>query len=156
MTSPTFGGHLNLKVLANLLYGPSYISLEYALSYWGLIPEKVEEVTSMTNKRNKIFETPVGIFSYRYLENTKFSIGIEWIPDDTGPFLIAAKEKAICDRVALVKSLEINEMEEFLESELRLDMDELTDLDIELVNEIQAVYRKKSVTALLDWLRANR
>lgn len=156
MTSPTLGGHLNLKVLANLIYGPSYISLEYALSYWGFIPEKVEEVTSMTNKRNKVFETPVGTFSYKYLENTKFSKGIEWIFDETGSFLIASREKAICDRIALVKLLAFNEIEEFLESELRLDMGELADLDIELVKEIQAAYRKKSVTAFYEWLRANR
>lgn len=156
VTSPTFGGYLNLKVLANLVYGPSYISLEYALSYWGLIPEKVEEVTSMTNKRNKVFETPVGTFSYKYLENTKFSKGIEWIFDETGSFLIASKEKAICDRIALVKLLAFDEIEDFLESELRLDMGELADLDIELVKEIQAAYRKKSVTAFYEWLRANR
>jgi len=46
------------ETLANLIYGPSYISLEYALAFYGLIPERVEEVTSVTNKRNKSFNTP--------------------------------------------------------------------------------------------------
>ena len=77
--SPKFGDPVNLKVLANLVYGPSYISLEYALSYWGLIPEKVEEITSMTNKRNKIFETPVGTFSYKFLHTSKFYTGIGFV-----------------------------------------------------------------------------
>jgi len=150
--SPEFGAPVNLRVLANLVYGPSYISLEYALSYWGLIPEKVEEITCMTNKRNKVFETPVGRFSYKYLENSKFSAGVERISDENGSFLIASKEKAICDRVALVKGIDAGDMDEFLEAELRLDMDELPGLDTELVREIARVYKKKSVTAFFKWL----
>ncbi len=150
--SPQLGTQINLKVLANLIYGPSYISLEYALSYWGLIPEKVEEITSMTNKRNKIFETQVGTFAYKYLENSKYSVGIDRIPGENGAFLIASKEKAICDRLALVKDLSIGGMAEFLEADLRLDMDELSSLNIELVRGIATVYRKKSVTAFFKWL----
>jgi hypothetical protein len=154
--SPEFGNPINLKVLANLVYGPSYISLEYALSYWGLIPEKVEEITSMTNKRNKVFETPVGTFSYKYLLNSKFSVGIERISEETGAFLIASKEKAICDRLALVKDLNVSEVPGFFEYDLRLDMDELPGLDIELVQEIAKVYKKQSVTAFFKWLSKNQ
>ncbi|MCK4761366.1 MAG: hypothetical protein KAW12_04140 [Candidatus Aminicenantes bacterium] len=151
--SPEFGAQIDLKVLANLIYGPSYISLEYALSYWGLIPEKVAEVTSMTNKRNKVFDTPLGFFSYKYLENSKFSTGIERISEASGAFLIAAKEKALCDRLALVKELETGDMAEFLEAEMRLDMTELDHFDVELVREISSKYRRKPVTAFFKWLR---
>jgi hypothetical protein len=154
--SPEFGRRINLRILANLVYGPSYISLEYALSYWGLIPEKVEEITSMTNKRNKVFETPVGRFSYKYLENSKFSPGIERVSEETGAFLIASREKAVCDRLALVKDLNEKEVGEYLESELRLDMDELPGLDIDLISKIECVYRKKSVTAFFKWLLRNQ
>ena len=154
--SPGFGNPINLKVLANLVYGPSYISLEYALSYWGLIPEKVEEITSMTNKRNKVFETPVGTFSYKYLHSSKFSVGIERISEETGAFLIASKEKALCDRLALVKDLNVSEIPGFFEYDLRLDMDELPGFDIELVKEIAKVYKKKSVTSFFKWLSQDR
>ena len=154
--SPEFGHPINLKVLANLVYGPSYISLEYALSYWGLIPEKVEEITSMTNKRNKVFETPVGTFSYKYLHSSKFSVGIERISEETGAFLIASKEKALCDRLALVKDLNVSEIPGFFEYDLRLDMDELPGFDIELVKEIAKVYKKKSVTSFFKWLSQDR
>jgi hypothetical protein len=154
--SPEFGNLINHKVLANLIYGPSYISLEYALSYRGLIPEKVEEITSMTNKRNKVFKTPVGTFSYKYLHNSIFSKGIERISDEDGAFLIASKEKAICDRLASVKDLEVDEMPEFFEHDLRLDMDVLPELDTELVREIEQVYKKKSVSAFYKWLIRNR
>ncbi|MEM1244661.1 MAG: hypothetical protein AAGG80_07595, partial [Pseudomonadota bacterium] len=52
------------EVLANLIYGPSAISLTYALSYYGLIPERVDVITSVTNKRHKSFATCIGEFSY--------------------------------------------------------------------------------------------
>lgn len=52
------------RVLASMLYGPSYISFEYALSAAGLIPERVEVITSacFRKNRNKIFRTPLGEF----------------------------------------------------------------------------------------------
>ena len=49
---------IQLEVLANLIYGPSYVSYEYALTYYGLIPERVFEVTSATTQKNKMFNTP--------------------------------------------------------------------------------------------------
>ncbi|HLP48224.1 MAG TPA: hypothetical protein VK469_19935 [Candidatus Kapabacteria bacterium] len=154
--SPDFGTPINIRSLANLIYGPSYISLEYALSYWGLIPEKVEEITCMTNKRNKVFQTPVGTFSYKYLENSKYSVGIERIPDETGAFLIASKEKAICDRLAMINDVNSKEMAVCLQEELRLDMDELSGLDIGLIQEIARVYKKKSITAFYKWMMKNQ
>jgi len=151
--SPEFGNPIDLKVLANLIYGPSYISMEYALSFWGLIPEKVEEITSMTNKRNKFFKTPLGSFSYKYLHNSKFSIGIERIAGEAGAFLIASKEKAICDRLVSIRDLDQQEIPEFLEYDLRLDVDEVLGLNIQLVNEIAQVYNKKSVKSFFNWLK---
>jgi len=70
-----YGGKLDKILLSNLIYGPSYVSFEYALSYWGLIPEKVEVVTAVTNKRKKRFQTPAGAFSYRYLNTRIFPVG---------------------------------------------------------------------------------
>src|ERR1700679_3766360 len=67
--------------LANLIYGPSCISMEYALSHHGLIPERVETITSVTPKRDKEFNTPIGRFTYRYLGSANYPHGIEqqWI-----------------------------------------------------------------------------
>ena len=92
------------EVLANLIYGPSCISLEYALSYHGLIPERVETLTSITPKRDKDFKTPLGQFTYRYLSLDKYPHGIEqvWL-NSTHPVLMASPEKAICDYVVLNK-----------------------------------------------------
>ena len=53
------------ELLANLIYGPSYVSLDYALQHYGLIPEQVHAVTSLTVSRAKRFQTPIGLFIYR-------------------------------------------------------------------------------------------
>ena len=55
----------SLEVLANLIYGPSAISLSYALAFYGMIPERVSTITSITPKRCKKFGTPVGLFFIR-------------------------------------------------------------------------------------------
>jgi predicted transcriptional regulator of viral defense system len=92
----------SLEVLANLVYGPSAISLSYALSYYGLIPERVSAITSITNKRRKEFLTPVGNFIYYYLHPKKYSVGIEIQSTSANrQFLIAAPEKALCDQISI-------------------------------------------------------
>ncbi len=63
----------SLELLANKIYGPSYVSLEWALQYHGLIPERVVEITSVTTKRSKCFETPLGRFSYHRLTGPVYS-----------------------------------------------------------------------------------
>ncbi len=63
------------EVLANMIYGPSYISFEYALAYYGLIPERVEEISSATLGKSKIFDTPAGKFSYMHVSTSYYSFG---------------------------------------------------------------------------------
>src|SRR5690606_20956683 len=63
-------------LIANHLWGPSYISFESALSYWGLIPERVYEVGSATMKLSRKFMTAKGRFIYRYLPWPYYSFGI--------------------------------------------------------------------------------
>lgn len=62
--------------VANMLYGPSYVSLEWALSFYGMIPERVHTVTSMTLGKNKEYHTPVGDFVYNKLPPQSYSVGI--------------------------------------------------------------------------------
>ena len=147
-----YGGKINKILLSNLIYGPSYVSYEYALSYWGLIPEKVEEVTAVTNKRKKRFETPVGVFSYRYLNSRIFSVGRVLMDDGECSYIIASKEKSICDKLSTVK--EINNGEDavtYLETDLRIDWEEIRDLDVKELKSIMTCYRSKSVSAFVNW-----
>ena len=93
-------GPWSREILANLVYGPSYISLDYALGYHGFIPERVVAVTSVTLSRSRRFETPVGLFTYRSLSCRKYSIGIDQHELDGGQhFLIAAPAKALADKI---------------------------------------------------------
>src|SRR5512139_134130 len=55
------------EILANMIYGPSCISLDFALHYHGLIPERVEAITSVTTGRSRRFTTPVGMFFYHQI-----------------------------------------------------------------------------------------
>jgi predicted transcriptional regulator of viral defense system len=137
------------EVLANLIYGPSCISLEYALAYYGLIPERVETITSVTPKRDKEFKTPLGQFSYRYLGSERYPHGIEqiWL-DNNHPILIASPEKALCDYVVLNKVTGISTIDgakEFLQSDLRIDQDNWKQFDPNTLRTLNKFYRSKNI-----------
>lgn len=151
-----YGGEINKKTIANLIYGPSYISLDYALSYWGLIPESVEEVTSVTNKRNKIYNTALGVFSYRYINNNRFYFGFNYIEEGNSSFFIASKEKAICDKIYFEKNLKVKEIEEYLDKNLRIDIEEVFYLDVEVLESITNNYRNKAVYSFYNWVKGNK
>lgn len=86
------------QIVANLLYGPSYLSLEYALSFYQLIPEKVEAFTSVTTQKNKLFQTPIGTFSYAHLSAQLYPLGVTLQKTaDHRSFLMATPEKALMD-----------------------------------------------------------
>lgn len=140
-------------VLAGLIYGPSYVSLEAALSHHGLIPEWVDEVTCISTKRPRLFKTPMGRFSYRTVSARVFLSGVALIKAEGGSYLLASPEKALCDRVALVRSLQAQrDVPALLADELRVDVENLAEFDAELVKEIARRYRRASVTALANWL----
>ena len=111
------------EVLANMIYGPSYISFEYALAYYGLIPERVEEIASATTGKSKLFTTPAGRFSYMHVSTSYYSFGFgQKLLGDERTFLIADPEKAVADRVIREKGgFSLRGMKEFLFDNLRID-----------------------------------
>lgn len=70
-------------LLAGSICGPSYISFEYALGHYGLIPEAVYTVTSATfeKKKKKKYETVFGTFTYRNVPSEAFPLGIRLIQE---------------------------------------------------------------------------
>ena len=82
--------------IANKLYEPSYISLETALSYYGIIPETVYEITSVTTKATRRFKVKDKIFSYRSLKKEVFT-GYSGHQQRGSTFLMAEPEKAFVD-----------------------------------------------------------
>jgi len=150
--SPEWGGRCDPVILANVVYGPSYVSLESALAYWGLIPEAVTAVTSMSTGRSKRFSTPVGEFIYRHIQPSAYVNGIVRRQIDTVPFLIASPEKALCDRTALAVTIRtIREIGPFLHEDLRIDETRLAEFDRDLFDTIARDYGSPAVRMLAAW-----
>ncbi len=145
----------SLEVLSNLIYGPSYISYEYALSYYNLIPETVTRVTSASCKRIKHFKTPVAEFVYYYISPQKYPAGITLKSiDQNTHFLIATKEKALADYLARLKPF-ANEEDLFLYliEGMRIDKESLFNFNSSLVKEIASSYQNKNVSLLCKILQ---
>lgn len=96
--------------IANKLYQPSYISLETALSYYGIIPETVYTVTSITTKATREFTTPLGTFSYQRVKPKVFQ-GYCAIKKEGNIVLLAEPAKALADYLHFVdlKLISLNE-----------------------------------------------
>jgi hypothetical protein len=122
--------------LAQYIYGPSYISLESALSYHQLIPETVYTITSVTSKRSKEFSTPFGVFSYQHLPLEGFYTEVSLITENGYSFFMAKPWKAICDYVFCYKK-EWTSLAP-LEQSLRISLGDLPllhNVEIALFNE---------------------
>lgn len=136
--------------VANALYTPSYVSFDYALSYYGMIPERVSEITSATSKNQKLFDTPVGRFSYKKVPIQAYSLGVDWIYDEEeGGRFIATPEKALCDKIRYdrgIGTLTQSAMISYLKYDLRIEIDK--DLDTELIYIIATAYRSKNLKTL--------
>jgi predicted transcriptional regulator of viral defense system len=90
-------GNPDQVFLANQLYGPSYVSLEFALNLYGLIPERVAEVTSISTKKTARFSNEFGEYSYQHIKPEAFR-GFRSVKDSNGfCSFIAEPEKAIVD-----------------------------------------------------------
>lgn len=139
--------------VANLLYGPSYVSLEWALSFYGMIPERVHTITSMTLSKNKEYVTPIGNFLYSSLSSDRYSIGIthKKSSDFIGSFLIASPEKALADTVfKTCKNLNKFELRQELLESKRIDIECLQKLNKPLLQNIAKFYHSKQVNYLAD------
>lgn len=149
---------LSLELIANHLYGPSYVSLQSALSYFGLIPERVYTMRSVTLKRARSFTNSLGVFEYITMPDNYYSIGIQQIiyPDNYS-FLIATAEKAIVDLIISTSGLRIQSeraMREYLFEDLRIDYDEYEHWNTEIVREcIENGRKKRELRFLLNVLQ---
>lgn len=146
---------ISRELIANHLYGPSYVSLESALSYYKLIPERVYHVRSVTVKRAKQFTTPLGFFDYKTVPDTYFSIGIHQEKTESeSVFMIASPEKALCDMIVLTSGLRLQSVKavrSYLEEDLRVDLSEKRVWSTEIIRQCIEVGKKKN--ALMQLLK---
>lgn len=139
---------LSMELIANHLYGPSYVSLESALSKHGLIPERVHSVRSITIKRSKEFNNNLGLFQYLQMPIEYYGIGIGYkIVDESYAYLIASPEKAICDMITTTSRLRLQSVkavQHFIEDDLRIDFTHYPKIDTSIISQCIELGRKKT------------
>jgi hypothetical protein len=148
--------HLTLPepfLLANHLNGPSYISMESALSHWNMIPEKVFEISSATINRSKIYDTSIGRFSYLHLPLPYYSFGQEQVTISKSQVaLVATPEKALCDKIIATSGLlfrSIIQLREWLMEDMRIEKDVLRSLKPRIIQGWLSNTPKKTALQLL-------
>ncbi|QLQ33464.1 MAG: hypothetical protein HZT40_19785 [Candidatus Thiothrix singaporensis] len=119
----------------------SCVSLDYALWHYGLIPETVVEVTSVTTRRSQKLKTGLGRFSYQHLPDALYPIGMQSVAVTGGGYcLLATPAKALCDRLVLTRNLRVHSaksMQQFLLDDMRFDSDEASQMDLAVIAAYQ-------------------
>lgn len=142
--------------LAPLILSPSYLSFEWALSYYGLIPEKVVAITSASLKvrKNKTYINFFGRFEYSDVSPEVFSEGLASLSDDEYTVRIATKEKAICDSLSKWRVVNsVKELKELLFEDKRIDEDEFKTCDFVLLLRLASLYKKTNLTLLSKFIK---
>ena len=151
-TDPSIPGYL----LAGSIYGPSYLSFEFALSYHGLIPEAVYAFTSATydKKKKKKFETAFGTFTYRDVPKKVYPLGVELVQEGDYSYWIASPEKALCD-VLYTKSpvANQNELRSLLFDDMRVDEEGFKNLKCEYIFLLEEKYGSTNIQKLSRLMR---
>ena len=150
------GKRLSNELIANHLYAPSYVSMSTALRYYGLIPEAVYVNQSMTVKHSRSFQTPIGNYDYKCISRGAFAVGVRTEHVADYAFLIASPEKALCDLIANSSKVNLRYMkdvENYLENDIRMDMEEFMKFDPRVLEEYIKVGKKSdSIVTLLKYL----
>lgn len=149
----------HLFVVANHLRGPSYISLDTALAHWGMIPERVQEISSITIMSTHQYDTPIGRFSYRHLDSPYYSFGIERIelaPNQVA--MVASREKAICDKIITTAGINLrsrSQVLDFLTDDLRIDETDLASLNTGLITSwLPDAPKRSSIEMLVNTINS--
>lgn len=145
-------------LLANHLLGPSYVSLETALSHWGLIPERVYEISSVTTRNSKIYKTAVGRFSYTHIPLPYYSFGIRRVELTKKQIaLVATPEKALCDKIITTSGIllrSLKQARELLMDDLRIEEQMLHNLNIKEISKwVADAPQKSSLNTLVKTLK---
>ena len=153
-TDPNTPGYL----LASSIYGPSYISFEYALSYYGLIPERVTTIACATfdKKKKKEYNTDFGIFTYRDIPNSAYPEEILLKEENNYSYQIATPEKALCDKLYTLSPLvSYSKLENMLFNDLRIDVELFSKLNVKKVSVLSKLYHSTNVKLLAKYMRRN-
>ena len=144
--------------LAGAVFGPSYLSFDYALSVYGLIPEAAYVYTSATfdKKKAKEYENHFGRFTYRDVPADAYPFGIVIKEENGYVYQMASPEKALCDKLyAMPPVTSQKEIERMLFEDLRIDPAEFAKLDANGILQIGDKYHCNNLKYLMKYLRRN-
>lgn len=143
--------HISGYLLAAFIYGPSYLSFEYALSFHNLIPEKVVSYTNATFNKNKskAYKNSFGLFLYRDIPKDAYPYFVNAYEQDTYAYFIASPEKAICDMLYILPSVKsIKELKSILFENLRIDVNEFRTLNFNHIIFLSEKYISNNIQFL--------
>ena len=148
-------------VLAQRIHGPSYISLETALSHHNWIPEAVHDIASACMDRAREFDTPLGHFSFTRIPQKVFYTEVIRIEKQEGrsepdfhvgeSFLMASPLKALADYV-YAHGLNWVSAGPIIKS-LRVDESSLASINLETIKRLIENYSSRRVRRFLEGLR---
>lgn len=152
------GASPDTRLMANHIYGPSYVSCLSALRHYGLVPERLFETESMCTKRSRSFDTHFGRFSYHSCSNPYFAIGISMQNEGSVQFLMASPEKALCDLMTVTPCLVFHSAKElfsYLDEDLRMDTDAMKEFDTGLLEACldAATVKPRNIAILIKLLK---
>lgn len=148
--------NVNPCFLASSILSPSYLSFDFALSYYGLIPERVVSITSASLglRKNKTFVNYFGRYEFSDIPSTAFSEGLTYIEDGEYMAKIATKEKAICDSLCKWRVVNsVKELKHLLFIDKRIDEEEFGSCDFVLMSRLASLYKKTNLDLLVRLIR---
>jgi len=137
--------------LSAYIYGPSYLSFEYALYYHGLIPEKVTVFTNATfnKRRSKKYKNNFGVFTYRDIPKSAYPFGIKAYLNNGYSYIISGPEKALCDRLYIASpQTSMKNLKILIFENLRISEQAFLDLDFEYLLFLCDKYRSTNMKLL--------
>lgn len=140
-------------VIAAMLHSPSHVSLESALAHHGLIPDAVYQVGSVTPSRSRVFETPLGIFTFVRVPADDPRAGVRALKiDERSWVFVAGPLRAIADLVYTRKDVGWErDGPSFLTESLRIEREDLEEMSFDGLDEICRSLRDRRT---VDYLRS--
>lgn len=144
-------------LLANHILGPSYLSMESALAYYGLIPEKVFAVTSMTTKASRKFQTNIGLYTYTNLSLPYYAFGLATVSlSKNQQAIMAIPEKALCDKITTTAGITLRSQSsarDYVFGNLRMEEEDLAKFDLNaMLSWLENAPKKESLEMLIKMI----
>lgn len=144
------------KYLAGVIYGPSYLSFDYALALYGMIPETVfGTYTSATfgKGKSKRYENAFGVFTYRDVPARVYNMSVEIRAESGYSYQIASPEKALCDKLYTISPVgSVKSVRALLFDDLRIDESDFAELNADDIRILAPLYKSTNLNYLVKLL----